>query len=57
MSVSFKGCKFEQPKLLIHFELFNDEYAIMKETKDAHLLSQESKLTRVNMQLNLWPSK
>ena len=29
----------------------------MKEAKDAYLLSQESKLTRVNMQLNLCPSK
>ena len=29
----------------------------MKEAKDANLLSQESKLTRVNLQLNLCPSK
>ena len=30
---------------------------IVKEAKDANLLSQESKLTRVNLQLNLCPSK
>ena len=47
MSVSLKGCKFE------HAESFNDECAIVKETQDANLLSQESKLTRVNLQLNL----
>ena len=29
----------------------------MKEAKGANLLSQESKLTRVNLQLNLCPSK
>ena len=29
----------------------------MKEAKDANLLSQESKLTCVNLQLNLCPSK
>ena len=29
----------------------------MKEAKDANLLSQESKLTQVNLQLNLCPSK
>ena len=31
--------------------------AIVKEAKDANLLSQESKLTRVNLQLNLRHSK
>ena len=31
--------------------------AIVKEANDAKLLSQESKLTRVNLQLNLCPSK
>ena len=56
MSVSFKGCNFEHNKLSIHFESFNDECAIVKEAKDANLLSQETKLTRVNLQLNLCPS-
>ena len=56
MSVSLKGCNFEHNKLSIHFESFNDECAIVKEAKDANLLSQETKLTRVNLQLNLCPS-
>ena len=45
MKVSLKGCKFEHTELSIHFESFNDEcaIAIVKETKDANLLSQESK--------------
>ena len=29
----------------------------MKEAKDANLLSQEVKLTHVNLQLNMYPSK
>ena len=57
MSVSLKGCNFEHRELSIHFESFNDVYAIVKETKDSNLLSQESKLTHVNWQLNLFPSK
>ena len=57
MSVSLKGCNFEQTELPIYFESFNNECAIVKEAKDADLLSQESKLTRVNLQLNLCPSK
>ena len=57
MSVSLKGCTFEHTELSIHSESFNDECAIVKEAKDANLLSQESKLTRVNLQLNLCPSK
>ena len=57
MSVSLKGCNFEHTKLSNHFEQFNDECAIIEEAKDANLLSQESKLTRVNLQLNLCPSK
>ena len=52
MSESLKGCKFEHNKLSIHFESFNDECAIVKEAKDANMLSQELKLTRVNLQLN-----
>ena len=48
-----KGCNFEHTELSIHFLLFNDECAIVKEAKGANLLSQESKLTRVNLQLNL----
>ena len=52
MWVSLKGCKFEHTELSIHFESFNDECAIVKEAQDANLLSQESKLTRVNLQLN-----
>ena len=35
-------------ELSIHLESFYDEFTIMKETQDANLLSQESKLTRVN---------
>ena len=57
MSVSLKGCNFEQTQLSIHFESFNDEFAVVKEARDANLLSQESKLTRDNLQLNLCPSK
>ena len=57
MSVILKGCYFEHTKLSIHFLSFNDEYAIVKEAKDANSLSQESKLTRVKLQLNLCPSK
>ena len=57
MTISLKGCKFEHTELSIHFESFNDECAIVKEAQDANLLSQESKLTRVNLQLNLCPSK
>ena len=56
MSVSFKGCKFEHSELSIHFEWFNDECAIVKKAQDANLLSQESKLTHVNL-LNWCPSK
>ena len=52
MSVSLKGCKFEHTELSIHFDSFNDECAIMKEAQDANLLSQEAKLSRVNLQLN-----
>ena len=57
MSVSLKGCNFEHTELSIHLESFNDEFAIMKEAKDTNLLSQESKLTRVNLNLTLCPSK
>ena len=57
MSVSLKGCNFEHTEMLIHFESFNDECAIVKEANNANLLSQESKLTRVNLLLNLCPSK
>ena len=41
MSVSLKGCKIEHNELAIHFELFNDENAIVKEVKDANMLSHE----------------
>ena len=34
-----------------------NECAIVKEAKDANLLSQKSKLTHVNLQLNLCPSQ
>ena len=57
MTGSLKVCNFEHTELSIHFESFNDECAIVKEAKYANLLSQESKLTRVNLQLNLCPSK
>ena len=39
MLVALKGCKFEHTKLSIYFESFNDECAIVKEAKDANLLS------------------
>ena len=45
MSLFLKGCNFEHTELSIHFESFNDESAIVKEAKDANLLSRESKLT------------
>ena len=57
MSVFLKGCIFEHTELSIHFLSFSDECSIVKEAKDANLLSQESKLTRVNLQLKLCPSK
>ena len=53
MSVFLKGSNFEHTELSIHFLSFNDECAIVKEENDANTLSQESKLTRVNLQLNL----
>ena len=49
MSVSLKGCIFAHTELSIHLESFNDESAIVKEAQDTNLLSQESKLTRVNL--------
>ena len=49
MSVSLKGCNFGHTELSIHFESFNDECAIVKKAKDANLLSQESKLPRINL--------
>ena len=49
MLASLKGCNFEHTELSINFESFNDECAIVKEAKNANLLSQESKLTRVNL--------
>ena len=51
MSVSLKGCKFEHTKL-VNFESFNDECAIVDEAQDANILSQESKRTGANLQLN-----
>ena len=57
MCVVLKGCNFDHTKLSIHFSSFNDECAIVKEAKDANSLSQESKLTRFKLQLNLCPSK
>ena len=52
MSESLKGCNFENTELSFYFESFNDECAIVKEAKDVNLLSKESKLARVNLQLN-----
>ena len=54
MRVSLKGCNFEHTEMSTQFESFNDECTIVKEAKDAN---QESKLTRINLQLNLCPSK
>ena len=39
MSVSLNGRNFEHTEQSIHFELFNDECAIVKEAKDANLSS------------------
>ena len=49
MSVFLKGCNFEHIELSIHFRSFNDECAIVKKAENANLLSQDSKLTRVNL--------
>ena len=57
MSVFLKGCNFEHTELPIHFLSFNDECAIVKEANNANPLSQESKLTHVNLHLDLCPSK
>ena len=57
VGIFLKGCNFEHTELSIQFESFKDEYAIVKEAKDANLLSQESNIMRVNLQLNLCPSK
>ena len=57
MLVFLKRCNFEHTKQSIHFKSFNDICAIVKEIEDANLLSQKSKLTGVNLQLNLCPSK
>ena len=57
MSIFLKGCNFEHTELSIHTLSFNVECAIVKEANDANLLSQESNLTRVNLQLNFRPSK
>ena len=43
MLVSLNGCKFEHTEWTIHFESFNDECAIVKEVRDANMLSQELK--------------
>ena len=56
MSVFLKACNFEHTELPIHFKSFNDECPIVKKAKDASLLCQESKLTRVSLQLYLCPS-
>ena len=57
MSVSLKGCKLKHTELSIYFESFNDECTIEKEAQDPNLLSQESKLTYVKLQLNWCPLK
>ena len=57
MSVFLKEYNFEHTELSNHFYSFNDECPIMKEAKDANLLSQESKQKRNNWQLILCPSK
>ena len=57
MSVISKGCNLEYTKQSINFLSVSDECAIVKEAKDANPVSQESKLTRIKLQLNLCPSK
>ena len=41
----------------IQFRSFNAEGAVVKGAQDTYLLSHESKLTQVNLQLNRSPSK
>ena len=43
MTIFLKGCNFEHTKLSIDFLSFNYKCVIVKEAKDANLLSQESK--------------
>ena len=52
MSVSLSMVLIWAYNTVNHLELFNDECTIMKEAQDANLLSQESKLNRVNLQMN-----
>ena len=49
----FNGVLIWAYRTVNSFESFNDECAIVKEAQDAYLLSQESKLKRVNLQLNV----
>ena len=42
---------------LIHFESFDKGCVTIKEAYDTYLLSQETKLKRINLLLNLCPSK
>ena len=49
--VSLKGCQFEHTELSIHIKSFNDKCAIVKEAQVAYLLSQDSNLTQINLQL------
>ena len=57
MSVSLKVYQFEHYILSKHFGSFSDECAIVKEVQITYLLSQESKLKWVNLQLNCCPAK
>ena len=56
MCVFLKGCNFDHTELSTHFLSFNEEYAVVKEGKDANPLSLNER-ARVNLQLNLCPSK
>ena len=57
MLVFLKNSNFGHTKLSINFSTLYDECATVKEANDANPLSQESKLTHVNLQLNLCPLK
>ena len=43
--------------LTIHFESFNKEHVTIRVAQDTYMLSQETKLKRVNLLMNWCPSK
>ena len=57
MSASLKEYKSELNVLYIHFKSLNGKFTIAKEAIYTYLLSQESKLKFINLQLNWCPPK